>query len=106
MIDGKGYIKIAKIAMIPKLWIVETLALGSWPRQGFARLQAKKEARKSHLVLLGVQKNVRAWTLTLPFWEFGVPNGFLNFQSTIARVKTNPFEELFISLEIYWNLDV
>jgi hypothetical protein len=52
---------------------VATLALGLWPRQGFARVRAKKEARESHLMLLGVQKSVREWTFTLPseltFWE-------------------------------------
>jgi hypothetical protein len=39
--------------------IVATLALGSRPRQGFARLQAKKEARESHFMLPRVQKSVR-----------------------------------------------
>jgi hypothetical protein len=52
---------------------VTTLALGPRPKQGFARLWAKKEAWESHLVLPGVQKNVREWTLTLPselpLWE-------------------------------------
>jgi hypothetical protein len=38
---------------------VETLASGSQPKQRLARLQAKKEARKSHHMLMGVQKNVR-----------------------------------------------
>jgi hypothetical protein len=33
---------------------VATLALGLWPRQGFARVRAKKEARTSHLMLLGM----------------------------------------------------
>jgi hypothetical protein len=47
--------------------------LGSQPRQGFARLRAKREAQESHFVLLGVKNNVREWTFTLPselpFWE-------------------------------------
>jgi len=47
--------------------------LGLWPKQGLARLQAKREAQGSHLILPGVQKSVREWTLTLPsefpFWE-------------------------------------
>jgi hypothetical protein len=38
---------------------VTTLALGSRPKQRLARLQAKKEAWGSHLMLLGVQKSVR-----------------------------------------------
>jgi hypothetical protein len=31
----------------------------------------------------------------------GVPNGFLNFQSAITRVKTHGLEEFFISMESY-----
>jgi hypothetical protein len=38
---------------------VITLALGLQPKQGFARVRAKKEARESHLMLPGMQKNVR-----------------------------------------------
>jgi hypothetical protein len=45
--------------------IITTLALGSRPRQGLARVQAKKEARECG--------RVWEWTLTLPnefsFWE-------------------------------------
>jgi hypothetical protein len=52
---------------------VVTLALGLWPRQGLARLQAKREAQESHLMLMAVQKSVREWTITLlselPFSE-------------------------------------
>jgi hypothetical protein len=52
---------------------VATLTLGSRPRQGLARVRAKKEARESHFMLPKVQKNVREWTLTLPrelpLWE-------------------------------------
>jgi hypothetical protein len=36
-----------------------TLALGSRPRQGLAKVRAKCEARESHFMLLGVQKSVR-----------------------------------------------
>jgi hypothetical protein len=39
--------------------VVATLAFGSQPRQGLARFRAKREAWESHLMLLGVQKNVR-----------------------------------------------
>jgi hypothetical protein len=53
--------------------IVVTLALGLQPRQGIARLRAKREAGESHLMLPRVQKSVREWTLTLPselsLWE-------------------------------------
>jgi predicted acyl esterase len=33
---------------------VATLALGSWPRQGLAKVRAKSEARESHFMLPGV----------------------------------------------------
>jgi hypothetical protein len=50
---------------------VVTLTLGSRPRQGLVRVQAKREAQESHLP--GVQESVKEWTLTLPsqlpFWE-------------------------------------
>jgi hypothetical protein len=53
--------------------IVATLALGSQPKQGLARVWAKGEARQSHLMLPGVKESVRGWTFTfpneLPFWE-------------------------------------
>jgi len=39
--------------------IVATLALGSQPRQGLAKVRAKSEARKSHFLFLGVWENVR-----------------------------------------------
>jgi hypothetical protein len=38
---------------------VTTLALGSQSRQGLARLRAKREARGSHLIFLGVQMSGR-----------------------------------------------
>jgi len=38
---------------------VATLALGSRPRKGLAKVWAKKEARESHFMLLGVQESVR-----------------------------------------------
>jgi hypothetical protein len=39
--------------------VVVTLALGLRPRQGLARVQAKREAWESHFMLSGVQKIVR-----------------------------------------------
>jgi hypothetical protein len=38
---------------------VATLALGSQPKQGLARMQDKKEAHDTHLILSGVQESVR-----------------------------------------------
>jgi len=53
--------------------IVATLALGLWPRQGFAKVCAKSEAWKSHFMFPGVYKSVKEWTHTvsneLPLWE-------------------------------------
>jgi hypothetical protein len=49
---------------------VATLTLGSWPKQGFTRLRAKREARESQFVLSKVQKSLREWTFTLLFEEF------------------------------------
>jgi hypothetical protein len=52
---------------------VVTLTLGSRPRQGFAKVWAKRKAQESHFTLLGVQETMREQTLTLPselsFWE-------------------------------------
>ncbi len=54
-------------------YLVATLALGSQPKQRVGKLQAKREARESCRMLLGVQENVREQTLTLPrelpHWE-------------------------------------
>jgi hypothetical protein len=36
-------------------------------------------------------------------WSLG---GLLNLQRLIAGVKTQWFEELFISMESYWNVDI
>jgi len=52
---------------------VATLALGSRPRQRLARLWAKKEARESGCMLLGVQESVREQTLAISLWTFGSP---------------------------------
>jgi len=49
-----------------------TLALGSWPRQGHAKVQTESAMWKSH-TLLGTWESVREWTHTLPselpFWK-------------------------------------
>jgi len=43
---------------------VTTLALGSRPKQGLAKVWAKKEARESHFMSPWVQESVREWTFT------------------------------------------
>jgi hypothetical protein len=65
---------------------VATLALGLQPRQGLARVQAKRETWELHFMLPGVQKSVREWTLTLPrelsLWE-------LESQWTLKFLESN-----------------
>jgi hypothetical protein len=57
-----------KMIIFKTTLFVATLALGSWPKQGLARVQAKKEAQESHIMLPWVYENVREWNLTLPKW--------------------------------------
>jgi hypothetical protein len=57
-----------------------------------------------HVVTL-VWESVRT-KLTLPKWGLGSPPGLSKVQSSIAKVKTPCIEAFFISLEIYWSLDV
>ncbi len=58
------------VLLIPN---VTTLALGSRPRQGFAKVWAKKEAQESHLMLPKMYESLRERTLTFPselsLWE-------------------------------------
>ncbi len=55
-------------------------------------------------------KSVREWTLTLPnelpLWELDSQMDSQIFRAQIAGVKNHWLEKFFISLEIYWNLDV
>jgi hypothetical protein len=52
---------------------VTTLALGSWSKQRFAKVQAKSEAWESNFMLPGMWESVREWTSTLQtklsLWE-------------------------------------
>jgi hypothetical protein len=52
---------------------VATLALGSRPRQGLAKMWAKSGAQESHVMFPKVYESVKKWTLTLPnelsLWE-------------------------------------
>jgi hypothetical protein len=54
------------ISIRPFIDIVATLALSSWPKQVFAKVRDKREARKTHLILPRMQKSVTKWTFTLP----------------------------------------
>jgi hypothetical protein len=51
----------------------------------------------------GMNPHTPKWT---PMLGVGVPNELPNFQSAIVGVKTHRLEELFISLESYWSVDV
>jgi hypothetical protein len=57
--------KLCMISIIKSL-DVATLTLGLWPKQGLARGRDKRDTWEAHLILPGVQENVREWTLTLP----------------------------------------
>ncbi len=81
---------------------VTTLTLGLWPKQGDERLRAKRKTWECK-ECEGMNPHTHKWT---PMLGVGVPNGLLNLQSVIAGVKTHCLEEIFISLKIYWNLDV
>ncbi len=54
-------------------WCVTTLTLGSRAKQRLTRVRAKREARESPFMLLGMEESVREWTLTppseFPLWE-------------------------------------
>jgi hypothetical protein len=69
---AKKEIKTMKLSS-PSNHNVATLALGSRPRQGLVKMQAKNEAQESHFMLPGVRESVREWTSTLPselpLWE-------------------------------------
>jgi hypothetical protein len=75
--------------------IVTTLALGSQPRQkslkGAGQEECENEDSRSQ-----VSSPFESWN----------PSGLPNLQRTIVEVKTPDIEEFFISLEIYWSVDV
>jgi hypothetical protein len=82
--------------------LVVTLALGWWPRQGVARLQAKRGSQEWKEVW-GNEPSHPQGSSHLGSWS---PNGLPNVQRTIVGVKTQWIEKLFISLESYWNVDM
>jgi hypothetical protein len=80
-----------------KFKIITTLALGSRPRQGLARLWAKKKP--------GSEGKCEGMNLQTPervsILGVSSPVGLPNFQKMISRVKIQWIEKLFISLESY-----
>jgi hypothetical protein len=77
--------------------IVETLALGLRPKQGLARLRAKRKP-KSQGKCEGMNPHTPKRASTLGAWSFG---GFSNLQRVIAGVKTQWIKEFLILLEKY-----
>jgi len=71
---------------------VATLALSSRPRQGLARLRAKRKP-KNEGKCEGMNPHTPKGASTLGVWS---PDGLLNFQRVIAGVKTQWIEEFFI----------
>jgi hypothetical protein len=78
-----------------KWGFVVTLALGLRPRQKGLKGAGQEECEKedSHSQ---VNSFFGSWS----------PDGLPNLQREIAKVKTPYIEEFFISLEIYWSVDV
>jgi len=79
------------------IFIVATVALGLQPKQGLARLQAKKKPG-SEGKCEGMTLHTRKGTYILGVWS---PGGLPNLQRTITGVKTQWIEDFFISLESY-----
>ncbi len=88
LVKMKGNInkKMAKKMKRRKKLDVATLAFGSRPKQGLAKVRDKREARETHLILLGVQESVREWTLTL---SRQLPLGELESQWTPKFLGSN-----------------
>jgi len=68
--------------------VVATLALGSRPKQGLARLQAKRKP-DSERKCEGMNLHTPKGTSTLGVWN---PDGLPNLQKTITGVKTQWIE--------------
>jgi hypothetical protein len=76
---------------------VATLALGSRPRQGLARLRVERKP-ESEGKCEGTNPHTPKGASTLGVWS---PDGLPNLQRAIVGVKTQWIEEMFISLENY-----
>jgi hypothetical protein len=125
------------IVRVTQLWkafrptraTVATLALGSRPRQGVARLRAKKkeareqrqrhwkgagqeEARESSHTPGSLRKCKGVWgsehshSQSNSHFGRGSPGGLPKLQRASWRVKSQWIVALFISLERSWNVDV
>jgi hypothetical protein len=88
-------------------FLVTTLALGLWPRQGHGKVWPESATHESYSHF---QECKRAWgnepthsqgDLHFGNWTF---DGIPNFQRVIWKVKIHWIEKLFISLEIFWGV--
>jgi hypothetical protein len=75
---------------------VATLTLGSQPRQGFIRAQAKRKPGS-----VGECEDEHSHSQMNSHFESCSPSGLLNLQRAIAGVKPHRIEKFFISLKIY-----
>ncbi len=86
-------------------FLLVTLALGSQPRQGLAKVWTKSEAQETHFMLPKVWECGKVWENEPPHSQvnshFGnwSPNGLSNLQRVISGVKTHWIEYLFIWLK-------
>jgi hypothetical protein len=60
--------------------------LGSWPRQGLAKVQDKRKTREAHVILPWMQESVREWTFTL---SRQLPLGELESRRTPESSRSN-----------------
>jgi hypothetical protein len=91
---------IAPLVLWPESWAHDKGLQGCEPRgKPRSHITCSRECKECE----GMNLDTPKW---IPIMGVGVPNGFPNLQSIIARVKTHWLEEFFISLVIYWNVNV
>jgi len=86
-----GYYEMYNITLT---YFVVTLALGSRPKQGFARLRAKREAREWKKVW-GNEPSHSQKSFHFGSWS---PGGLPNVQRAISRVKNQWLKEFFYTI--------
>ncbi len=84
--------KLGWFANEQKFHIVATLALGSRPRQGLARVRTKREAES-----VGECENGHLHSQVSSHFGNWSPSGLSNFQRAIVGVKTHHWRVLYIN---------
>jgi len=105
--------KLAKINLIyldntSKSIFVATLTLGSWAK-GLQECGTKGKPKRHILYPRECRKvweNEPSHSQVSSYFGSWSLGGLLNHQRAILGVKTHWIEDIFISLESYWNLDV